>query len=192
MLNELSQEIHENAIDHGWWESEREDAELYALMHSEASEALEEYRYGRPMVYYKCARTLSPCKREGKITCPRVEKEELCPYHDSKPEGIAAELADVVIRILDYCAYKGHDMDWARKNNGFVYIHTTLPELVNDLHIALSKCFSLKFEEMRDFTNCIFDIEHWLKESDIDLWEVVRLKHEYNKTRPYRHGGKVC
>ena len=25
-----------------------------------------------------------------------------------------------------------------------------------------------------------------------DLWQAVRTKHEYNKTRPYKHGGKKC
>lgn len=27
---------------------------------------------------------------------------------------------------------------------------------------------------------------------DIDMEQLVKLKHEYNKTRPYRHGGKKC
>lgn len=48
-------------------------------------------------------------------------------------EGIAAELADVIIRVLDYCAYAG-----------------------------------------------------------IDIENVLEVKHEYNKSRPYRHGGKKC
>jgi hypothetical protein len=26
----------------------------------------------------------------------------------------------------------------------------------------------------------------------VDLEEMIRLKHEYNTTRPYRHGGKSC
>lgn len=49
--------------------------ELIALMHSELSEAVEEYREGRAVdeVYYK---------------------------DDGKPEGVPVELADVVIRIL--------------------------------------------------------------------------------------------
>ena len=54
-------------------------------------------------------------------------------FADEKPEGIAAELADVIIRVLDYCAYAG-----------------------------------------------------------IDIENVLEVKHEYNKSRPYRHGGKKC
>lgn len=26
---------------------------------------------------------------------------------------------------------------------------------------------------------------------DVDLEHIIELKHQYNKTRPYRHGGKV-
>ena len=36
--------IHQNAVDHGWWEDSREIPELLCLIHSEVSEALEAYR----------------------------------------------------------------------------------------------------------------------------------------------------
>lgn len=52
-----------------------------------------------------------------------------CPAN--KPEGIPIELADCIIRILDYCGKEG-----------------------------------------------------------IDIEEAIKIKHEYNLTRPYRHGGK--
>lgn len=59
---------------------------------------------------------------------------EACEKHERrKPEGVAVELADCMIRILDYCGHAG-----------------------------------------------------------IDIEEAIRIKHEYNKTRPYRHGGKKC
>ena len=54
-----------------------------------------------------------------------------CEERSHKPEGIAVELADCIIRILDYC---GHE--------------------------------------------------------NIDIENVIKIKHEYNKTRSYKHGGK--
>jgi len=30
----------------------------------------------------------------------------------------------------------------------------------------------------------------WFGSEDLDIESIVRQKHEYNKTRPYRHGNK--
>lgn len=108
MLNELAKEIHQNAVEHGWWDEPRTFGEIVALCHSELSEALEEHRAGRAMVWYKF---------DGA---------------EDKPEGIAVEMADCIIRILDWAGKQGLDMD-----------------------------------------------------------AIIREKMEYNKKRPYRHGGKV-
>ena len=56
-----------------------------------------------------------------------------CKARSKKPEGIAVEMADCIIRILDWCGKEGVDID-----------------------------------------------------------AIIRMKHEYNTTRPYKHGGKVC
>ncbi len=43
-IKKLAGDFHKNAINHGWWEGERQIPELLCLIHSEVSEALEEYR----------------------------------------------------------------------------------------------------------------------------------------------------
>ena len=44
----VAQEVNHIAIEKGWWEGERNDGELIALIHSELSEALEALRHGNP------------------------------------------------------------------------------------------------------------------------------------------------
>lgn len=89
----------------GWTDRRIPFPEMAALLHSEISEALESYRDQKPLWWYTT---------------------------DGKPEGIASEFADVVIRLAHYA-------------------------------------------ELLDF----------------DLEKAVLKKLAYNKTRPYRHGGKI-
>lgn len=111
-LADMQALVHQTAIDHGWWEGVTVGIipEKLALIHSEVSEALEEYRKGDH---------------------PLVETYFVGP--DRKPEGFGVELADAIIRILDLAGYLG-----------------------------------------------------------INMAEAVALKHNYNITRSYRHGGKTC
>lgn len=70
--------VHNNAVVHGWWDTERNDGEMIALMHSELSEALEYIRRGNP-------------------------NDDHCPEFN----GAVVEFADVIIRIMDTCHAKG-------------------------------------------------------------------------------------
>lgn len=102
----LQKDVHDNAKAHGWWDEERPFGELLALVHSEVSEALEDYRNGLPL-------------------------NENHYEPNGKPCGVPSELADVVIRVMDMCERYG-----------------------------------------------------------IDLEKAILEKHEFNKSRPYKHGGK--
>ena len=110
-INELAKEVHENAIAHGWWEKPPTLPEALCLIHAELSEALEEYRDGKPLVYGTCAISPEDCKYHkicDNVGQPGIpgQKEGPC-----KPEGIAVELADVILRTLDLMAALGVDVD---------------------------------------------------------------------------------
>ena len=108
-LNAFAEEVHKNAVNHGWWEKEREFPEVIALCHSELSEALEEYRSGNPMVWYKCHD--SALIREKCSDVCFAGQDCTCKAKENKPEGIAVEMADCIIRILDWCDKEGIDIE---------------------------------------------------------------------------------
>jgi len=92
-LNELAIEVHKTAVEHGWWETDRNFGESLALIHSEVSEVLEDWRRGR----------------EISSIIWEVGPSSGIP----KPAGIPIEFADVIIRVLDLCNFYGIDIDEA-------------------------------------------------------------------------------
>lgn len=74
-MGHVAEVINEICEEKGWNENARDESEWAALAHSEISEAYEAFRDGKPLIY------------EGE---------------NGKPEGMAIEYADALIRILHW------------------------------------------------------------------------------------------
>jgi len=79
-ISQMQEEVHRTAIEHGWWEKPRPVGEVLMLMVTELAEAMEAYRSGN-------------------------SESEKIPGFSQMEE----ELADVVIRLLDFAG--GEDLD---------------------------------------------------------------------------------
>ncbi len=91
-IKQLQTMLHEAILKKGFMKEPVPIPEQVALMHSELSEALEAYRNKEP---------LSWTDEKG------------------KPQGIASEYIDVIIRAFNYCSHLGIDVEkeLLRKHN---------------------------------------------------------------------------
>jgi len=121
-------EVHKNAVNHGWYDADRSFGDIIALIHSELSEAFEFERNKRDKIYMD-GRIDYRYHYSGNNYISTVKNE-----NTNKPDGLIVELADVVIRVFDYIGS--------------------------------------------------------IKRVD-DFIKALQEKHEYNKSRTYKHGGKV-
>lgn len=185
-LNEFAKEIHANAVEHGWWDEPRPFDELCALMISELSEALEEARAGRPMEWYWEKRTHAV---DGYDTAyKKVVTEGFKEYH--KPEGIAVEMADCAIRILDYLGSVEYELEEFDDFDDPVDISTAFMRVVSEIvkaRIYHKNYFGISLENAM-LENALHHILSWFEGNGLDFEDIARRKHEYNKTRPYKHG----
>lgn len=187
-LNEFAKEIHANACDKGFWDEPRPFDELCALMISELSEALEEARAGRPMEYRVCGETGEPCDHVRycwHYGCTRDKDME-----GRKPEGIAVEMADCAIRILDYLGSVEYELEEFDDFDDPVDISTAFMRVVSEIvkaRIYHKNYFGISLENAM-LENALHHILSWFEGNGLDFEDIARRKHEYNKTRERLHG----
>jgi NTP pyrophosphatase (non-canonical NTP hydrolase) len=130
-LNRLRDEVYANAKAHGFHDVGRTVGDGLMLICTEASEAFEAYREGgKPAeMRYECKHPDGDCAEDASERCPGADDRAAFLH---KPVGVPSEIADIIIRCLDFAGEHG-----------------------------------------------------------IDIGRAVRQKMEFNRTRPFKHGGKT-
>lgn len=185
--HERAKKINDNARNKGFWDNERNDAEMFDLVHSELSEAAEALWQNNPRA-----------KKIPDFTC------------------VEEELADAVIRLMDQTyarnwnvvplvLYYDASRSWFEKELGGLNVnypaaqwdpegvllraHYTLSMALEDLRhnrdpsIWLAKTLVLLFRLGR-----LSSAEPNGEYRTWDLYAAIDAKMTYNTTRPHKHG----
>lgn len=105
-LNELRDEIHENAKNKGFWDSPRETGTLLMLCVSELAEAMEADRVGK----HSDTTGIDELIKAGYTWDDSPVSYESYFERDVK-DTFEDELADDIIRILDICGARSIDIE---------------------------------------------------------------------------------
>jgi NTP pyrophosphatase (non-canonical NTP hydrolase) len=164
-MNEWRDKAHGLAIEKGWYEEKRSRLSLVMLINSEVFEAYECWRKKEDLTYFD---------------------------NNGKPCGLPSELADIVIRLFDMAGYyevnffKIKELDYNFNYDWFYNFEKFCSIISKDM-------FNWEFGDFLneiEYFEMIKYIYDYCDQNNIDLKKEMNQKHEYNKIRTNRHGGK--
>ena len=179
-MKELAKRIHQNAKNKGFWTDSISPAVRLMLIVGEVGEALEAHRNGRK----------ADMEKYNWVT----QDEDFNPeaFRNTVKDSFEDELADVVIRILDV----------AEGDNVNIYRETVLREFydfeqtekhVGERLFCITQDIGLALRpdgnyDAYSLASALRKVIQLAADMDINIWEHVQLKAEYNTTRQLRHG----
>jgi NTP pyrophosphatase (non-canonical NTP hydrolase) len=176
-LTKWSKEIYDNAVAHGWHEEKHSPEHLLALVMCEVAEAVEADRENRYCGYVN------------------LELLDHISDFDSWYRGVVKgtveeEFADIVIRLLDMGA-ELYEIEWANydvliRTFGGVYFKRDASFVENAWIFVRHQLGAVPYNVLKS----IQFIYMWAEHLGIDLDQHIEWKMQYNKHRPYKHGGK--
>lgn len=187
--NDFAKDVHQTAVDKGLWDKPRsfDDIVCECLVH--LGRAYEEYRSGRPNYYHLCqpsGEKEHPCVEEWGEVCD-LALGNPCEYMGHKPHGAAAELADCVLRMLDYLAttvweYPCHPTPVKTEDTFTGFICSVQFKLT----CARSARFVAEGSTVAHITHIISSIWTWAAQNNVDMESILRELHECEKARAGR------
>lgn len=131
--------------------------------------------YGYPRYYQD---TRNPSTNHREILWERKEP----PKKNDEP--VKLSINDFAKSVHENAVAHG----WWEKEPSFAEIialcHSELSEALNE-----DRYSDLQGRAV-EMIDCVLRILDWCAKEDVDIEKIMTLKHEYNKTRPYKHGKK--
>lgn len=189
-LNLLSQQIHQNALDKGFWTDHPSVEHHMMLVISEIAEMVEADRNvdGVKIRHLHINGNLA-ATQQGTFMDEVENAEDFdATFKTLVKNTIEDEMADVAIRLLDIAGHLGMDftmMSTMRYHRDFTRFGFT--------ENALALCKGLTRDNINIFRRIHFGLHYvfnWAKASNIKLMWHIKAKMRYNANRPALHGKK--
>lgn len=171
-LTELCNRAYKTACDKGFHDEQKPDAVYKMLIITEIAEAVQADRKG-----------LRADKDKFDYAVDRGAYDCEIAYEMYIKESLESELADIIIRMLDYCGMRVIEFD--KRHDGFPFDRLcsfrTFPEAMYDLCdivMYVKEEFALRI------------VIYYCESLGIDILWFVEMKMRYNETRERMHGRK--
>lgn len=173
---QVAREAKEIADAHGWNDPPEDDVAHTVNVLCELFEAWQLYRAGHEV--------------DEPITCEGAgcQMREVCkqPCEQYKPYGIAVELADAVLRVLSRTGELSDVIKFYLKGDG----KGTVRSVSGGLEECVYRCMSWTTGIWNGCEYVAAEIILWCWQHNVPIEDAIQQKMEYNRTRPWRHGGK--
>lgn len=197
-LNALRDKAYKNACEHGFHEKEYSDDHYLMLVICELAEAVEADRGNNwnrraKVDWFKK-------KMETSLICqgldPTISKERgyEVAYNETIKGSIEEELADAVIRLLDFAGLRGINLELANGeiNNRIEDIAEACKDETFTESIYSISTLPVRYDGIFDLPTAVNDmilsIFGLAKHLNIDLLWHIEMKMKYNELREYKHG----
>lgn len=175
-FNELAKRAFENARAKGFHDVEHMDGHWLMLVVCELAEAIEADRSGRRADRKEYERLVGACE----------ERVKPCLFELYIKDSVEDELADAVIRLLDFMGLKKIDVEKRFSKIEFDEEVVNSGKKMSFAAQVYGIVSMLCFDEYVEYTmSDVFRLAH---RHDIDLMWFVNEKMRYNETREVLHG----
>lgn len=186
-VNLLAVLIHDNAVQHGFWDDFTSAEHFLCLVVCELAEMVEANRKGRManMASFEHCINEKPSKHEA-----ATEEQRYAYWFEAYiKDTVQDEMADTVIRLLDLAAGKHIEVtafDSDCNYCGVVRKFDTLTENTWNIMGVITKNGVLRYM----LNKALRSMGELAEKFEVDLWWHVQAKMRYNKIRPYKHNKK--